>query len=506
MKDKSMMKHAYLRCALGAAGAVVLLMAQAAHAREWMDVITSPFADPLFTRPPELEAGKILPGDTHAHFCDGSNDLPTRPLTLSDAIDMALCRNPEVQSAWAGIKERAAQVGEARAAYLPKLNAGFGQQTQKTQYPESNFQVDTDRTNKSRYVNLTWRLLDFGGREANRRSANARLEAALASHDAALQKTMATVIGLYFEAQTARANREAKEKNEALAMQTLDTTKKRAARGAAAQTDTLQAETSLAKAELEHARAIGTDEKSLVALTLALGLQAPGMDAQTLSLAADYQDQEMTLRQDLSDWLRLAQEQHPAVAAARAEWEAAKEQLTATRSEGLPTLDFTQGKYVNGRPNQSLSTTQTTESVLGFSLTIPLFDGFGKTYKVRGAQAQIEIREADFRNIRNQVLGEVAKAHAEALAALRNLQSSRRLLDAAQSAVEIVQLKYELGVSDILEMLNVQAALADAGQERIRALSEWRSARLRLLANAGSLGGKDVGIGKPSESGSPSRN
>lgn len=205
-----------------------------------------------------------------------------------------------------------------------------------------------------------------------------------------------------------------------------------------------------------------------------------------------YQDVEITLRQDLREWLRLAQEQHPAVVAARAQLESARAKLAAVRSEGLPTLDFTQSEYVNGRPNQGLTATQTTESVVGVTLNIPLFDGFGRTYKVRGAQAQIEVKEAELRDIQNQVLGDVAKAHADAVAALRNLQSSRRLLDAAQTALENVQRKYDRGISDILEMLNVQSALADAGQERIRALSEWRSARLRLLANAGTVGLKDM--------------
>lgn len=458
------------------------------QAREWENIVTTPFVDPLLTRPPLLDTGKALPGDAQIHGCAGMVYETAKPLALSDAIDLALCHNPQVQSAWAGIKVQAAQVGEAQAAYLPTLNAGVSYLNQKTQYPESQLQV----TSQSQYYTLTWRLLDFGGRGANRRSANALLEAALASHDAALQKTMANVIGLYFDAQTARANREAKEKNEALAKQTLEAAKKREIRGAGAQSDTLQAQTSLAKAELEHARAIGTHEKSLVALAVALGLQAQGMEAQALALAPDYQDEDIALRQDLREWLRLAQEQHPAVVAARAQLESAREKLSATRSEGLPTLDFTQSEYVNGRPNQGLTSTQTTESVVGITLNIPLFDGFGRTYKVRGAQAQIEVKEAELRDTQNQILGDVAKAHADAVAAMRNLQSSQRLLNAAQEALENVQRKYDRGIADILEMLNVQSALADAGQERIRALAEWRSTRLRLLANAGTVGFKDI--------------
>lgn len=474
------------RCCMAAVA--VLAFVPFAQARDWTDMVTTPFVDPMFARPPVLDTGKTLPGDREAYTCNGSNHEFTKPLTLSDAIDLALCHNPQVQSAWAAIKAQSAQVGEARAAYLPTLNAGISRMHQKTRYPESSFQVNTDQTNDSKYYTLTWRLLDLGGRDAHRRSASASLEAALASHDAVLQKSMANVIGLYFDAQTARANREAKETDVAFARQTQDIAHKREARGAGAQSDTLQARTALARAELAASRATGAYEKALVALGVAMGAPGEAAHMRTWNLAPDYQDADNELRQELSAWLDQAREHHPAIVAARAQVQSAREKHNAARSEGLPTLDFSQSQYVNGRPNQGLTTTQTRESVVGFTLNIPLFEGFSRTYKVRGAQAQIEIKEADLQDTRIQVLGEVAKAYAEGVSAIRNLESSRRLLEAAQAAQENVRRKYERGVSDLLEMLNVQMALADAQHERIRAMAEWRSARLRLAANAGMVG------------------
>ena len=471
-----------------------------AYAKDWADSVSLPLADPLLARPPQLTTGKVLPGDTQTMACGDhllSNALAsTEPLTLSDAVDSALCRNPQVQSAWATIKVQAAQVGEARAAYLPTVALGVSRLSQKMQYPESTFSVNSAQTNDAQYATLTWRLLDFGGRGANRRSANALLEAALASHDAALQKTIANTIGVYFDAQTAKANREAKDKSQSLAEQTLETAKKREARGAGAQSDTLQAKTALAKAQMDSSRALGAYEKSLAMVVLAMGLPAQSPETQKLVLAPDYADSESALRQDLASWLLLAHESHPAVVAARAQLESAKEKLTSTRSEGLPTLDFTQSQYVNGRPNQGLSATKTTESVVGVTMNFPLFEGFARTYKVRGAQAQIEVKEAELRDTQNQILGEVVKAHADAVAALRNLDASKRLMEAAQDALDNVRRKYDRGLVDILEMLSVQMALADAEQERVRTLSEWRSARLRLLANAGTVGLKDVRGGR----------
>lgn len=169
-----------------------------------------------------------------------------------------------------------------------------------------------------------------------------------------------------------------------------------------------------------------------------------------------------------------------------------REKLTVTRSEGLPTLDFTQSRYVNGRPNQGLSSSRSTESVVGLIVNFPLFEGFARTYKLRGAEAQIAIKEAELKDTENQVLGEVVKAHADAMAALRNIAASSRLIDAARNALGNVQRKYDLGLVDIVEMLNVQMALADAEQERVRTLAEWRSARLRLMTNAGTAALNDI--------------
>ena len=81
-----------------------------------------------------------------------------------------------------------------------------------------------------------------------------------------------------------------------------------------AQSDTLQAQTALAKAELEHGRAIGGYDKARVALLVALGLQSPPSlqdpqrPTEDLVLAPDYEDDGVALRQDLTEWLRLAQQ------------------------------------------------------------------------------------------------------------------------------------------------------------------------------------------------------
>lgn len=448
-----------------------------------LDELTTPLADPLLAQPPVLVHGKPLPGDQEGLICSPGPTVLREPLSLADAIDLALCQHPQVQAAWAGIKIQAAQLGEARAAYLPSVNAGASQVRSKTS-PAAGEGV---RSTHSYYAALTWRLLDAGARAANRRAADALLEAAAASHDATLQKAMANVIGLYFDAQSSQASEQARAQSEALARQVLETALKREQRGVGSRPETLQARTFVAKAELELARARGQHQKALVALNLAMGAPVAGEDAQTLSLAPHTDDDLPALELDLREWLQSAREQHPAILAAQAQLDASREKVQATRAEGLPSVDLSAGQYINGRPNQSPGARGERDTTVGVSLNIPLFDGFSRTYKVRGAQGQVELRQAELRDVQAQVQGDISTAYVEASAALRNLASSRRLLDAAQSSVDAISRKYDSGIADIVEMLNAQAALSDASQERIRTLSDWRSARLRLLANAGRM-------------------
>lgn len=454
--------------------------------------------DPLESRPAQLGTGTTLPGDHAPLPCTPVARADRRlsaevvnalvDLTLTQAVDLALCNNPQVKSAWAAIKVQSAGLGEANAAYLPVVNLGVSHSKDRVWYPDapSTAPAATALAGTTVSASLSWRLLDFGGRTANAASASALLDGALASHDAALQKVLSGVIAAYFDAQTASATLAARQKIEALARQTLQATTRREARGVGAQSDTLQAATAQAKTSLEQTRAQGALQKALSVLVYALGLN-PALSS-GLTLASDLADPQDSLAQSLGAWLEQARSQHPALIAARAQLTAAQEKVTVVQSEGMPSLDLTGNFYQNGRPNQGLSALKTREALIGVAVNIPLFDGFGRTYKVRGAQASVEQREADLQDTEQQILTEVVKTHADALSALGNLRSSLALITAAQEAMASVQRKFDRGAADILEILSTQSALSDAQQERIRCLAEWRSARLRLLAAVGVLG------------------
>ncbi len=464
--------NASARAAVFSAG--LLLCALPAHAG-WRD-------DPLRAQPRLPDGGRLLPGDSVAAPCPPSYDAAT-PLSLPAAIDLALCHNAQVRGAWAGIQLQAAGLGEARAAYLPTLNVGLSRVHDRTAYPGA-ASASRSLNSNTGSLSFSWRLFDFGGRAAGQRGATALLDAALANRDAVLQKTLAAAVGAYFDAQTAQATARMRREYQALAQDTVAATRRRAQRGLGSHSDTLQAESALAKAALGASRAGGEDDKARAVLIYILGLPAGA----GVTVGDDADAPASGLREDLQAWLAQAQVRHPAIVAAQAQVAAARERVAVARSEGRPSMDLTANFYQNGRPNQGLSPASTRETLVGVSLNIPLFDGYARGYKVRGAQAQVAQKEAEAQETQQQTLMELVKAHAEADMALANLAASRTWLDAAQEAQASVQRKFGLGAADILEMLATQSALLEAQQERIRCQGQWRAARLRLLASAGVLG------------------
>jgi outer membrane protein len=438
--------------------------------------------DPLWTQPDRLHNGAALP-DESLLPCPVQINFQ-RPLALGDAVDVALCNNPQVSAAWAQIKVQAGVVGESKAAYLPTINGSYSRLKNSTTYPATSNIPNSFTIGNQAYGSFNWRLFDFGGRAANRESANQLLASAMAGHDAALQKVMVSTIQAYFDAMSGKALYESRRQMADLAENTYNATKRREMKGAAALSDSLQASTALAKARLNESRAGGDYQKALGILKQVMGIPA----STQINLPAQSEGYQQTDIKDLNSWLVEAEEKHPAIKQARAKWASDKAKITATRSEGLPTLDGTAYISRNGYPNQGLSNINQTVIASGVTINFPIFEGFGRTYKIRGAEAQAELSEAQLQDTTNQILTDIIKAHADAITSLGTLKASERLLTSAREAVQSSQRRYDKNAADILELLNTESALADAQQERIRAVAEYRSARLRLLANTGILG------------------
>ncbi|WP_053063729.1 TolC family protein [Caballeronia mineralivorans] len=454
--------------------------------------------DPLLT-------GKSVPVTAAAAMLDDGRSSVcvfgplANPLPLQDAVERALCNNPKTREAWAQVKIQAAGVGIARAAYLPTISATWqgvrdDTVTNVTELP----QYSSDYRNsalKTDSVSLSWVLYDFGGRKAALANATALLAAAQASHQAGLEAAFAAVAKDYYAAQAAQGAFVAAQEIEQTANDSFKAAAVRADKGVAPISDELQAQTSWAEAVVNRTKTQGDWQTALGSLAVDMDLD-PSVPV-TLPGVGDGVTPSTEFDDSVADLIQEAKRSHPSVVAAEAQVDAALAKVAQTRAEGLPSLSLVAKYSQNNQPTSleiGLPQLPATghEWYLGFQVTIPIFEGFGRTYQVRQAEAQTELQRDTLDEVQQRVGLDVWTSYQALQTATQNLDNIAMLLDIAYRSYTAAQHRYQVGVGNILELLNAQSSLAGAKRQRIQALTDWRSARLQLAAKLGRLGMWDI--------------
>ncbi|WP_260858984.1 TolC family protein [Paraburkholderia sp. BCC1885] len=423
---------------------------------------------------------------------------PGRPLGLQEAVERTLCSNPKTREAWAAVKAQAAGVGVARAAYLPQISANWqGERESSVTDIENHPQLssDSNATVRSAGVSANWTLYDFGGREATLRNAKALLEAARATQDATLQDSFATVAKDYYATQAAMSELQAANDVEAMTHRSMTAAQARTDRGVAPITDALQAQT-------QHEQAVFSLTKAQSDAQTALGMLAADMNLDPsvpleVPPVTEGAVTGKTFSEPVAQMIRDVEDTHPSVRAARAQYEAALAKVAQTRAQGLPTISLV-GKYDRNNQPQSLGLGLPTfpatghEAYIGVQVNIPLFEGFGRHYQIDQAKAQAE-RQADaIDEAAQKVALDVWTSYQTLTGATKNAENSANLVAIAQRSYDAARHRYDVGVGNILELMNTQAALANAKQRRIQALADWDNARVDLASKLGTLGREDI--------------
>jgi outer membrane protein len=419
--------------------------------------------------------------------------VPGRPLRLAEAVERTLCNNPKTREAWAAVKAQAAGVGVARAAYLPTISANLQAMRDHSVIEVDNHPLlgsDVASTVHAESVSLNWVLYDFGARSAALKNANAMLEAARATQDATLQNFFATAAKDYYAAQTAIGSLHAARDVEQMTRESMAAAQARSDRGVVPVTDALQAQTqheqaifSLTKAESDAQAALGT-----LAADMSL---APDVPLEVPPVTEDARAGR-TFSESIGQMISDVQLTYPSVRAAQAQYEAAVAKVSQTRAEGLPSLSLV-AKYSRNNQPQSLGLGMPTypatghEAYVGVQLSIPLFEGLGRHYQVDQAQAQAERQLDAVDDARRQVALDVWTSYQTLNGATKNAENSANLLAIAQRSRDAAKHRYDAGVGNILELLNTQAALANAKQRRVQALADWDNSRINLASKLGEL-------------------
>ena len=417
---------------------------------------------------------------------------PQEPLSLEDAVALALERNPEFRSAAERIAEAEAKLGEATSAFYPQVAARLGYA--RTDNPaqafgmilnQRRFTFDLDFNDPGATQNVRPEIfgalpLYRGGQDWERRQASALgVEAARLEQRALRNGLTEAVIATYYallatpeQVQATRASIDAVDSALGQARSRFDT-------GTGLEADVLSLEVRLSEARENHLRAENAVElsragmRALLALPPGTAVEAmpgDGMTAADLpSTPAEAQSRAAAHRPELAASGRLVEMREREV---NAEWAAY-----------LPRIDAV-GNFGNDSSNFELSSRRDNWA-FGVAAELDLFNGFRTRARVRAAEGRLaEAREGE-RKARLDIEREVQTAFLAWEEAQKRTLVAEAAVTSADEALRLVQVQYDAGATTITRYLEVEAARTGARSRAIAARFELRRAEAGLQKAVG---------------------
>jgi len=178
---------------------------------------------------------------------------------------------------------------------------------------------------------------------------------------------------------------------------------------------------------------------------------------------------------------------------------AAKKGVQVARRSELPSLAFSVG-YFDLR-TQSGSFVNEPQAYVGFS--IPLYDGGVARARVQQANATVSSLITQKRQVVDAVTLDVQQAYLSLVQARDQVAVANQALNQAREGFSLAKVRYQTGVSSragispLLELSDAQAALTLAEQNQVNAIYDYNAAQAQLNRSAGRFAYVGRGPGFP---------
>jgi len=125
--------------------------------------------------------------------------------------------------------------------------------------------------------------------------------------------------------------------------------------------------------------------------------------------------------------------------------------------------------------------------LIGATLSLDVFDGFQRHYKIQQAKLDFNKGENNLKNLQLAVELEGASAIVNYNNAISSLQVQKRNLDLAKNIYTVSQKKYEQGVGSNLEVINAQTSLKESETNYFNAVYDLMVYKVDYLKATGTL-------------------
>lgn len=414
----------------------------------------------------------------------GAPGWPTQPLTLADALNIALEQNAEVRKARQDLAAATGMAIQTRAVVIPKLQATAQYTAREAggveQFPAAGLPIQIPNEAWSAGVRLVQTVYEGGRLRSAWRSARLMEEQAQAAYDTAVADTVLAVRTTYADVLLAAEMVRVHQASVQLLEEELRQTRQRYEAGTVPRFNVLRAEVELANARPRLSRARNSLRIAKQNLAQLLGFDVPPEFSEDLPLELADRLQPPAGLPELNAALRQALEHRRELAVLRHAEALQAEAVRQARAAFKPAVELFAG-YDAHSPNFRDDLDRAIDGwVAGAQLRWNLFDGGVSRGKLMEARARQTRTRVEIEDARRRIELEVRTAYSRLVEAREVLQSTLKVQEQAEEALRLAQARAWAGTGTQLDVLSAQTALTEARSIHAQALRDFVVAQARF--------------------------
>ena len=389
-----------------------------------------------------------------------------RPITLQDAIAIALTQSSTVRFARNAARLDSLTVRQARNAFLPNLTAssqtsqGFGAGSQQTNALSTSLGVSSGVT------------LFNGGQNTNvLAQARLNLQATGHDYDRSRQTVVFVVASDFLDLITQQEQLRVQQENLAAQQQELAQLEQFVRAGTRPIGDQYQQQASVAATRLAVANARRATEVAKLNLIQELVLD-PRLDYAFVTPALDSATAPTF---NLDSLITVAYAQRAEIQAQTLRVQAAEREIRIAEGGRFPLVTGSAG-YSSGFNSENDGTfltqlNQRRGGSIGVGVSVPIFDRGAVSIARQRAQVLLENEQISLRDQEQAVAVEVRRAYLDYVSAGEQLAASQAQQQAAALALEAAQARYRVGLATLVEVQLARASMVQAQSAVVSARS-----------------------------------
>jgi outer membrane protein len=417
------------------------------------------------------------------------------PLTLTEAIQTAVSKNPKISAAAFQIEGSEAQITQVRSGLLPQIYFSegynhttnpmwaFGTKLNQEQITRQDF--DPDRLNDPDPINnfastlsLNWSLYDSGQTRHGLKQAEIGKKMTALMLDRTRQQVIAQTVTAYIGLLLA-------QKNLAVIDQTLETARAhlkmvraRFENGFVVKSDLLRAQVHIADLDQQQLQAESQVQVARSYLNAAMGVPIESIFRLSGSLEAS-----KDVDGSLDTWMETALSLRPELKQLQHQEMIAQEEINKSKAAHLPSVNLMGNYEFNTEDFSEWGDNYT----VGAMVNLNIFSGrrlSARTVQAKAALNEVNARAAD---LKQGILVQTRQAFLQAQSARKRIMVAEAAVTQAEETLRIVRNRYNNGLFTIVALLDAELALQQARTNHFKAVHDYKVAATQLALAAGTI-------------------